>query len=302
MDALARRRAGRLLLEVGGTLSKLHTARVANAMAFDLFLAMIPMLAFAGWATDVVLHASSGTLSVLSAVLRLAPDDVQALFDHNFGRFSGAVAPLALLGSLWLASSAFHTMMNVFEGTAPSRARAWYEKRALGFVCVLSAIFAVALSGAIELLIAGGPHALLGLLHEDRIDPDGSRGRQIVGVGAAVGVGVCWLAAFFRVAVRRPWVRRRVWPGALLAIGIGGVASWGFAEYARTLARFAVFYGGLAAVAIVMAWVWLWCGALLVGATLNTQLEDRDDPVGAASERAEALLHRKVHDAETSRR
>ena len=79
------------------------------------------------------------------------------------------------------------------------------------------------------------------------------------------------------LAVLRPGVQRRVWPGAFLTMGIGGSASYLFVVYAKELARFALFYGGLAAVAIALFWLWIWCAALLVGAELNAQLEGRED-------------------------
>lgn len=92
----------------------------------------------------------------------------------------------------------------------------------------------------------------------------------------AIGSMTALLAGFFRIAVDRPGVERRVWPGALLTIVIGGIASALFGYYASNLARFALFYGSLAAVAITLAWLWIWCAALLAGAELNTQLEGVD--------------------------
>jgi len=82
------------------------------------------------------------------------------------------------------------------------------------------------------------------------------------------------LAGFFRLAVIRPGVARRVWPGALLTVGASGSASLAFAYYAHHLARFALFYGTLSAVAITLGWLWIMCLTLLLGAELNLQLED----------------------------
>ena len=65
-----------------------------------------------------------------------------------------------------------------------------------------------------------------------------------------------------------------MWPGAALAVAIGAIASSALAYYGQTLARFTLFYGSLAAVAVLLAWLWLWCAAMLLGAELNTQLED----------------------------
>jgi membrane protein len=95
-------------------------------------------------------------------------------------------------------------------------------------------------------------------------------------LAAAIPIGTftALLAAFFLIAVARPGVRRRVWPGAGLTVTIGVFMSAGFAYYASTIARFTLFYGSLAVVAIMLAWIWLWCWALLVGAELNAVLEE----------------------------
>ena len=105
----------RLLLSLAQGMARHHTGRTASAMAFNLFLATIPMLALAGWLLTVVLHGDSESLTAASTLLELTPAEVRQLFDRHFGRFSvHAVAPIAILGSLWLASSAFHTLMSVF--------------------------------------------------------------------------------------------------------------------------------------------------------------------------------------------
>jgi membrane protein len=46
-----------------------------------------------------------------------------------------------------------------------------------------------------------------------------------------------------------------------------------FAYYASHLARFALFYGSLAAVAITLGWLWLICFSILASAELNQILE-----------------------------
>ena len=65
-----------------------------------------------------------------------------------------------------------------------------------------------------------------------------------------------------------------MWPGALLSVMSSSAASLGFAYYAGHLARFALFYGTLSAVAITLGWLWIMCLTLLLGAELNLQLED----------------------------
>jgi membrane protein len=249
-----------------------HVARAAGAMTFDLFLAAIPMLALAGWLFATVLHNNPHAMSTVSAWLDLSPGEVRDLVEQDFRRFSaGAVAPFAILGSLWLASSAFHTFMSVFESAAPGERRPWWMKRLIGLGCVLVAIFAVGLSGLLTMSLAGGPIRMLGWFGAE------AQSSKTAATLVAMVTATLLLAAFFRIGVRRSAVKRVVWPGAVVTVAIATAASWGFARFARTLARYALYYGSLAAVAVFLLWLWLLCIALLVGAELNAQLEGNGD-------------------------
>lgn len=250
-----------------------QAARTASSMAFNLFLAAIPMLAMAGWLLPLALRHSHHTLLVTSALLEITPAEVGDIFDRQFGRFSpGTVAPLAVLGSFWLASGAFHTLMAVFETSFASRRRSWWKKRLIALGCVVVAILGLGLSGSVVVAVSSGPTRLLERLVGV---PAGSiQYGGALAIPAAILTLVAMVAGFFRVAVRRPMVARRVWPGALLCVTIGSVASWGLGMYGRYLARFTVFYGSLATVAVALAWLWIWCAALLLGAELNAELED----------------------------
>jgi membrane protein len=142
--------------------------------------------------------------------------------------------------------------------------------------CVFAAIVLFTITGYLAVQLAGGPAVVFRLLRTGE-RAGASAGRAVAAVVALLGATTA-LAGFFRIAVHRPDVERRVWPGAALSVGIGGLASYLFGYYAQHLARFSLFYGSLTAVAIVLAWLWIWCAALLVGAELNAQLEggDRD--------------------------
>ena len=101
------------------------------------------------------------------------------------------------------------------------------------------------------------------------------RGFAVVLLGAALVVG---LAGFYRVSVSwPPGASRRVWPGAFVAVASWLPISWAFSLYVATLGSYALFYGSLAAVAVLLVWFWLTSLVLLVGAELNAQLEGRRD-------------------------
>jgi membrane protein len=111
-----------------------------------------------------------------------------------------------------------------------------------------------------------------------------SGGERVLTLAFSLSAAVGGLCAFYRFAVshaRR--VRRRVLPGAVLAVALWIVVSWGFGLYLRTLASYTVYYGSLAAVAVLMVWLWLMSLAILIGAELNSQLEGLRDELGPTS-------------------
>jgi membrane protein len=105
-----------------------------------------------------------------------------------------------------------------------------------------------------------------------------SGGERLLAVSFSIAIAVFGLAGFYRFAVAHPHhVRRRVFPGALLAVALVIVISWGFGLYVRTLASYTVYYGSLAAIAVLLVWLWLMSLAILIGAELNSQLEGLRD-------------------------
>ncbi|MDB4934045.1 MAG: hypothetical protein JWP87_1017 [Labilithrix sp.] len=105
-----------------------------------------------------------------------------------------------------------------------------------------------------------------------------SGGERALALSVSVLFATAVLAAFYRFSVSHSKrVVRRVLPGAVLAVVLWLVISWAFGLYVTTLAEYAVFYGSLAAVAVLLVWLWLTSLAILVGAELNSQLEGLRD-------------------------
>ncbi len=105
-----------------------------------------------------------------------------------------------------------------------------------------------------------------------------TEGERILALVLSLAGAVGGLAAFYRFSVSHSKrVKRRVLPGALLAVGLWIVVTWAFGFYVKTLANYAAFYGSLAAVAVLLVWLWLVSLSILVGAELNSQVEGLRD-------------------------
>ena len=85
------------------------------------------------------------------------------------------------------------------------------------------------------------------------------------------------LAAFATVLYLGPNVEHPHWqfltPGALVAVTIWLLASGLFALYTAFFASYNKTWGSLAAVVVMLIWLWLSAIALLVGAELNAETE-----------------------------
>jgi membrane protein len=274
-DFSRRNRILHVAFMLGQMLVRSDIAAATSAMAFDLFLAAIPMLALAGWLFGkLLLGDHPSVLQTTAAILNLTPNEVQMLTWQQLDRFAlGSVAPFALLGALWMASGAFHTSMSLLEASAGTARRPWWRKRLLALACVLLSIVLFGSCALLAVWVSLGPSRLFVAISGGDVELNAGVTHYLLLVLLAV-LGVLLLALFFYVASPRPGVRRRIFPGAMMAVVAGSSISGAFAYYAGHLARFALFYGSLAAVAVTLAWLWLVCFAVLLGAELNQLLEN----------------------------
>lgn len=270
MDRLSLKRVARALWVLIDNLDRHHATLAASAMAFDAFLSLVPLTAFVGY---VLAHLHKTGDLVLQPLLKTAPGPVRDLVDDAFVRLSDSaasiLAPLSLAAFLWVSSSGLSTAMSIFETVFHSPPRSWWLRRLIAMACVVGIVGVVTavVTGAITIATFSGSWAAFTLA---------------VALPVVVVVGL--LGAFFRIAIRGQRPRdRRILPGAVATVMLWAIVSAAFSFYVSTLARYATLYGGLAAVAIFLFWLWLLSLALLVGGEINAQLEGiRDqDPLGS---------------------
>ena len=177
-----------------------NATRTASAMAFDLFLAFVPMLALAGWVLAHVLRSTEGVLAG-SVLFQITPNQMHELLSRNFARFEGTnLAPLATISGWWLGSSAFHTLISVYEDAFKISPRTWWKKRLIALLCALFAISGLSLSGAIGFLIAMGtahPVARMMLTPLNEVGVG-----QWLGIAIALVVATAALSALFFAMLR----------------------------------------------------------------------------------------------------
>ncbi len=276
------------------------------AMAFHFFLSLLPLLVVVGWVLGHVAR-TRGIEVLFEPIFETAPAAVATIGRRELERLAQTdftTAPLALVGFLWLASSGVHGMMDAFErALAVPMRRPFWKKRLYSLAFVVFGLMAAALVSfaavGIESITApaapnardagvvvdaGSPSAIAPsptgpVSFVPMPSPEVTRKlrakiNRALAIGCFLVLSVSGVAVFYRFAVEYPKeLRRRVWPGAMLAIALWLVISWGFGLYVTSLGQYTLYYGSLAAVAVLLMWFWLTSLALLIGAELNAQLE-----------------------------
>ncbi len=264
-----------------------HAFDHAATMAFYFFLGTIPLLVFVGLLVGSVVQRE-GAEELAAPLYRAMPKAASDLFRHELYEIadanSSSLAPVSLVGFLWLTSNGIHNLMDVFEILVGAQPRSWLRQRLIAVFWVIGSLAAIAGATWILLAINGvatglSAHRLPSLLRSgsDFL----AQGWQRFGVlFVFIAMTIVALAIFYRTAVRHPpGVRRKVWTGTFIALLLWALVSWGFGTYVRTIAHYAVFYGSLATVAVILLWLYLTSLALVVGAEVNAILEGmRDEP------------------------
>ena len=264
-----------------------HAFDHAATMAFYFFLGTIPLLVFVGLLVGSVVQRE-GAEELAAPLYRAMPKAASDLFRNELYKIadanSSSLAPVSLVGFLWLTSNGIHNLMDIFEILVGAQPRSWLRQRLIAVFWVIGSLAAIAGATWILLALNGvatglSAHRLPSLLRggSDFL----AQGWQRFGVLLVfIAMTIVALAIFYRTAVRHPpGVKRKVWTGTFVALSLWAIVSWGFGTYVRTIAHYAVFYGSLATVAVILLWLYLTSLALVVGAEVNAILEGmRDEP------------------------
>src|ERR1700722_14094005 len=112
------RRLGRGIVRLVQGLIVHNAGDAAPAMAFHFFLSLLPLLVLVGL---VIAHFARhlGVEALLGPAIQTAPDAVEQLVREELRRMTlpdaPSIAPLSVLGFLWLAATGTHGLMDAFE-------------------------------------------------------------------------------------------------------------------------------------------------------------------------------------------
>ena len=259
---------------------------LASALAYSTFFAIPSVLLLAVGVFTLV--AGPGTISTLmSHFQHVMPAQATSLLGSSLQRLNrnqSASLVMTVVGgvlALWSTTGAMTSYMTALNLAYEQKDKRNFFKKRLVAVEMVAAI-GVAFVLVAVLLIFGPSLETLVASH----------------AGAASGaVGWIWwiaewpillfglVAAFSTLLYLGPNVEHRRWqfitPGSVLATVIWLAVSGLFAVYTASFGSYNKTWGSLAAVIVMLTWLWLAAIALLLGAELNAETARRVDPAAA---------------------
>jgi membrane protein len=176
---------------------------------------------------------------------------------------------LSLLVALWSARAGVGAMMiglnNVYN--TKGRAMGWHYLRAVSLTLTLVAVGIIAMLTLViaPVLLAFFP---LGAFNGWLVDILRYATALVV---LFAGIGVLYRFGPNRKGARIQWVS----PGAVVAIALWGVLSLAFSYYVTNFGNYNQVYGSIGAVIAMLIWLWITSFLVLLGGSLNAQIDAR---------------------------
>ncbi len=244
----------------------------AATVAFYFSFSLFPLLLFLLNLFGMVLDNAADLRSELFLYLRqIMPPSAFELVQNTISEViigsSGSTLTLGLLIALWSASAGFDTLRGALNAVYDLKeTRAWWRTTLLALVLTIGLVVLVSItlgsifygSAALERLPFSSPF-LLKLM-------------QWAVILFALLLAFTLLYNFLPDHAPHRW--KWLTPGALVGIILWLLLSSGFRLYLQYFDNYAVTYGSLGAMMILMLWLYLTALVILLGAMMNSTISD----------------------------
>src|SRR5580658_8628988 len=253
---------------------------IAKGAAYSALLSFFPILATAA---TVLVQTSPNfvqpkVLSFLSQVLPPGTDELVLQQFHVRGQRPIALLVVAVILSLWAASSVIKSLIDGFNAAyRVPRNRSLVAHSAMGMMLAMLAL--VPLFGATSLILFGGAveAAVLKLMKVDPTLHPFTAGWELLWrmlrymVAFAATASLSAILYFYGPYRKQRW--SRVWPGAVLATLLWLLATVAFGWYVRNVTNYNVLYGSVGTLMALLIWMYLLAAIALYGCEFNAEFE-----------------------------
>jgi membrane protein len=256
--------------EFGSTVWNANVTGLSSMLAYNMLLGVVPLALLGLFITGQVLKSGNAEHSVEHALQVLFPGTTKHTLDTLLNQVAHATATtgiLALVASLWLASSFWGSLDTAFSRIYGIKSRPWLAQKRFGFVMVLVMVLFLIATVAVptlqSFLKAGVGHLPSFLHHVHGII-------YIVSLAFSLGVVFACLATIYaRVPNQKiPW--HAVWPGALAATVAIGIIDYAFPLYLNSVSTIARYDSVIVFIVICLGWFYVVSLVILLGAVMNS--------------------------------
>lgn len=258
---------------------------IAAGVAFYAFLALVPMLGAIVLSYGLVASPAS-VVKEMQSLTSVMPADAARLIGEQLLNVIKSSDGKKGAGLLLALAIALYGAMKGATSTITALNIAYEQEETRGFITLNLLALAVTACGIILAIIAVTAIGALG--HLESLVPNAPvialvLGKALTYVIMGAG-GSAAAAALYRYGPDRHDARW-VWltPGSVLATMLWLTITFGFGVYVANFGSYNATYGSLAAVVVLLTWLYLSSYTLLLGAELNSELERqtvRDTTVG----------------------
>jgi len=255
-----------------------HGTMLASALAYSSFLAIPSVLLVAVGVFSLLANPSTIT-SLMGHFEAVIPQEATNLLGDSLQRLQGdrstgiTVTAVGLVLALWSTTGAMTTYMTAINLAYDRDDGRSFVRKRLVAVAMVGVIGFAFLLVAILLMFGPGIEQLVS-----------SHAGSADGVVSWVWWVAQWpillaglLTAFATLLFLGPDVEHRQWkvltPGSLVAVVLWIAASALFGVYTSRFGSYNKTWGSLAAVIVMLVWLWLAGVALLLGAEINAETE-----------------------------
>jgi membrane protein len=268
---------------------------IAKGAAYSALLSFFPILATAA---TVLVQTSPNfvqprVLSFLSQVLPPGTDELVLQQFHVRGQRPIALLVVAVLLSLWAASSVIKSLIDGFNAAyRVPRNRSMLAHSAIGMMLAMLAL--VPLFGATSLILFGGAveAAVLKLMKVDPTLHPFTVGWELLWrvlrylLAFAATASLSAILYFYGPYRKQRW--SRVWPGAILATLFWLLATVAFGWYVRNVTNYNVLYGSVGTLMALLIWMYMLAAIALFGCEFNAEFERLSVTVPSPASRVNA--------------
>ena len=257
------------LREFGSIVWNTNVTGLSSMLAYNMLLGIVPLALLGLFVAGQVLSSPTALSSIQRTLQDFFPgttkDDFHSLL-HQVASSTSTTGVLALVLSLWLASSFWGALDTSFSRIYGYPSRPWLAQKRFGLVMVLVMVLLLLATVMVptlqSLLKASARHLPFLLRHIHGLIFAGS-----LCLSMAVLFG-CLALIYSRVPnMAVPW--SAVWPGALAAtVGIGVVA-FAFPVYLSSISTIAHFASTIVFIIIVLGWFYVVALIILAGGVMN---------------------------------